>query len=178
MGEIWAKLLDHLMQNGRALRDAPLVFIAALIIGFGLSFWVNGLRYEGVLAQKDGTIERLKTQVSELQDRIGNLERQLASRPQTQPPAAASARDPDGIYQLGAQVGSIQSAQIDESRGTVWFGAITGAAKFNADSNFEYRDFVLHVKSLGAEARTNLAGQVNRALQQVTCEIVGRVSRQ
>jgi hypothetical protein len=56
MGPIWAKLLEHLMQNGRAIRDAPLVFVAVLIIAFGLAFWVSGLRYEGVLAQKDGTI--------------------------------------------------------------------------------------------------------------------------
>jgi hypothetical protein len=30
MGPIWAKLLDHLMQNGRVLRDAPLVFVEGL----------------------------------------------------------------------------------------------------------------------------------------------------
>jgi hypothetical protein len=176
MGPIWAKLLDHLMQNGRAIRDAPLVFVAALIIAFGLSFWVSGLKYDGVLAQKDGTIEGLKTQVSELQDRIMSLEQQLAKRPQIQLPSTPPARDPDGIYQLGAQVGSVQFAQVDESRGIVMFGGIVGAVKLNADRDFEYRDFVLHIKSFGTDGRSSVAGQVNRALGQVVCEIVGRVS--
>jgi hypothetical protein len=176
MGPIWAKLLEHLMQNSRALRDAPLVFVAVLVITFGLSYWVNGLRYEGVLAQKDGTIEGLKIQVSELQDRIVTLEQQLTNRRQAQPPSTAPARDPDGIYQFDAQVGSVQFAQVDESRGIARFGAIVGAVKFNADSNFEYRDFVLRVKSFGAESYGS--GQTSRALNQVTCEIVGRVSHQ
>jgi hypothetical protein len=179
MGPIWAKLLEHLTQNGRAIRDAPLVFVAVLIIAFGLAFWVSGLRYEGVLAQKDGTIERLKVQVSVLQDRIMNLEQQLTSRPQAQSPSAAPTRDPDGIYQFGVQVGSVTSPQVDESRGMVWFGTIIAAVKFNQNNNFEYRDFILHVKSIATETGASSAGQaVGRALNQVTCEIVGRVPNQ
>jgi hypothetical protein len=169
MGPIWAKLLDHLMQNGRALRDAPLVFVATLVLAFGLAYWVLGLKYEGVLAQKDGTIESFKTQVSQIQQ-------QLASRPQVPPSAVAPIRDPDGVYQLGEQVGSVQAPQVDESKGVVAFIAIIGAGKLNADRDFEYRDFVLRIKSFGAETRSNISGQVNRALHQVVCEIVGRVS--
>jgi hypothetical protein len=176
MGPIWAKLLEHLMQNGRALRDAPLGFVAVLVIAFGLSYWVNGLRYEGVLAQKDGTIEGLKVRVSELKDRIIVLEQQLTNRPLAQPPSAAPARDPDGVYQLDVQVGSAQSPHVDESKGTVTFGGIIGAAKLNVERDFEYRDFILHVRSFGTETRASIAGQVNRALGQVVCEIVGHVS--
>jgi hypothetical protein len=161
MGPIWGKLLEHLMRNSRALRDAPLVFVAVLVIAFGLSYWVNGLRYEGVLAQKDGTIEGLKVRVSELKDRIIVLEQQ-----------------PDGVYQLDVQVGSAQSPHVDESKGTVTFGGIIGAAKLNVERDFEYRDFILHVRSFGTETRASIAGQVNRALGQVVCEIVGRVPHQ
>jgi hypothetical protein len=171
MGPIWAKLLDHLMQNGRALRDAPLVFVAVIILAFGLSFWINGLRYEGVLAQKDGAIEGLKTQVS-------GLQQQLANRPQGSPSATAPIRDPDGVYQLGVKVGSVQSPQVDEAKGMVIFDAIIDAVKLNADHDFEYRDFVLHIRNLRGFANSTIAGQKGRSLSTVMCEIVGRVSHQ
>jgi hypothetical protein len=156
------------MQNGRALRDAPLVFVASLLIAFGLAYWLVGIRYQGVLDQKTGTIENLKTE-------IDGLRGQLAARPQP-PLNQTPLRDPDGIYQLGAQVGSVQSPQVDETRGMVTFNAIVAATRLNADRDFEYRDFVLHIKSLGAETRSSVSGQINRALHQVVCEIVGRVS--
>jgi hypothetical protein len=61
----------------------------------------------------------------------------------------------------------------------VWFGTIIGAVKFNQNNNFEYRDFILHVKSIATETGASFAGQaVGRALNQVTCEIVGRVPHQ
>ena len=56
------------------------------------------------------------------------------------------ARDPDGIYQFGIQVGTGQMAQADESRGLVRFATISGAVKFNEKKEFEYRNFVLRVK--------------------------------
>ena len=92
--------------------------------------------------------------------------------------AAPIARDPDGIYQLDAQVGSVQSPEVDESKGIATFAAIIAAAKLNIERDFVYRDFVLHIKSFGTASRSNISGQVNRAFGQVVCEIVGRVSHQ
>jgi hypothetical protein len=149
MGPIWAKLLEHLMQNGRALRDAPLVFLAVLLLACGVAYWLTGLRYQGVLDQKSGTIESLKTQIDGLQVTVRDLQQQLAARsqPQSKQPFV---RDPDGVYQLGAQVGSVQFSQIDESKGIVTFGSITGAVKLNTDRDFEYRDLILHIRSIGS----------------------------
>jgi hypothetical protein len=171
MGPIWAKFLEHVMQNWRTLRDAPLVFFAVLIVAFSLSYWIVGLRYAGVLDQKSGTIEDLKTQIS-------GLERQLASRPQAAPSATVPIRDPDGVYQFGIKVGSVQDTAVDESRGTVTFGKIVDAIKLNVHANVDYRDFILHVKSAGADEQISIAGLSGRSLIQVTCEIVGRVSHQ
>jgi hypothetical protein len=162
------------MQNGRVLRDAPLVFIAALAIAFGIAYWALGLKYEGALDQKTATIETLKTQITELERRTDDLRQQLVNRPQPSPVV----HDPDGVYQFGTQVGLVQDVQIDESRGIVSFGAIVGAVKLNTHNNFEYRDFILHVKSAGADEQASLAGERSRSLIQVTCEIVERVSHQ
>jgi hypothetical protein len=166
MGRLWDWLIEHVMQHGRALRDAPLVFVAVLVIAFILSSWVNSARYEGVLDQKNATIEGLKSQIDNLRS---------VSLPQQKP--APAARDPDGIFQMGVQVGSVLQPHSDESKGVATFGAIIGATKFNAERDFEYRDLVLHIRSLGTETRGSIAGQQSRALNQVTCEIVGHVSR-
>jgi hypothetical protein len=151
-----AKLLEHLMQNGRALRDAPLVFVAVLVIAFSLAYWIAALRYEGI-------IDTLRAQL-----------------PATQTSSKSSpARNPDGVYQFGMQVGQVRSAQVDESRGLVAFGAIVGAMTLNTDRDFEYRDFVLRLKSYSGEGQVRMRGQATaRTLNQVICEIVGRVSRQ
>jgi hypothetical protein len=163
------------MQNARALRDAPIVFVAVILIAAFASYWLSGVRYEGVLDQKNGTIEALKTQLSGLQDQVKTLQQQLEHRGQQQAPSVP-VRDPDGIYQFGVQVGSVQGPQVDESHGTISFGAIVGAVKLNTDRDFEYRDLVLRINGFATETRAGMAGQaVGRALSQVTCEIVGRV---
>lgn len=169
------KAFDYVMQNFRTLIDAPIVFAAVLLIAFAASYWFNGLRYQGTLDQKQSTIDMLKAQNDGLQDRLKDVQQKLADRPAAAP-QVIPARDPDGIYQLGMQVGSADMAQTDESHGVVTFGRIIGAVKLNVDRNLEYRDFVLRFKSMGAETRASMSGQSSRMLVQVTCEIVGRVA--
>jgi hypothetical protein len=156
------------MQNGRALRDAPVVFLATLLIALVASYWLIGLRYEGVLDQKNGTIEALKTQVA-------GLQQQLGITPHAQSAPSVPVRNPDGIYQFDVQVGLVEAPDRDDGRGIVSFGAIVGAVKLNTDRDFEYRDLVLHIRNFATETRSVITGQQGRALNQVTCEIVGHV---
>ena len=167
-------LAEYLVQNGRGLRQASLVFaITLLIAGIG-AYWLAGLRYNEVVEQKNAETDALRTQVSELQDQLRNLLEQLLRREQ----ASTTARDPDGIYQFGSQVGTAQGARVDESRGTVSFETITGAMQFNTGTTFEYRDFILRAKNTHIETRGSISNQTGRSLIQVSCEIVGRASRQ
>ena len=174
MGSIIDKTLDYVMQNFRTLIDAPLVFLGAMVLAFGAAYLVNGLRYQGTVDQKQSTIDTLKVQNDGLQDRIRDLQQRLVDKPLVVPQPVL-VRDPDGIYQLGMQVGSAEMAQSDESQGIITFGRIIGAVKLNLDRNFDYRGFVLHLKTMGAETRASISGQSSRMLVQVTCEIVGRV---
>lgn len=184
MGSFFTKAIDYLMQNARILWDAPLVFVATTVLAFGVAYFLVTLRFQGVvdqrtaaLEQKAATIESLKAQIDSLQDRLKDRQQQLALRPAPPEPSssASTARDPDGIYQFGLQVGTGQMAQTDESGGFVRFGTISGAVKFNEKKEFEYRNFVLRVKEIGAVLIAHMAGQANRQLVQVTCEIIGRV---
>jgi hypothetical protein len=135
----------------------------------GLGMWTAfSWAYGSVIAQKNAIIDGQKA-------RIDGLEAKIKDKPQ--PPNLPASRDPDGIYQFGVQVGSVLQPNSDESKGIATFGAIVGATKFNAERDFEYRDLVLHIKSFGTETRGSIAGQQSRALNQVTCEIVGHVSR-
>ena len=173
MGSIWSKALDYLMQNARVLWEAPLVIAVVGLLAFALAYWVNGLRYQGALDQKAATVESLKTQIDGLQDRIKDLQQRLAERP---PPHPDVVVDPDGVFQFKAQVGTAHLVQVDEASGIVRMASITGAARLNINQEFTYRTYVLKVKSIGMEGTSTIVGQINRMLQQVVCEIVGRTA--
>jgi hypothetical protein len=169
MGPLWAKAVDYLMENFHALRDAPLVFLAVLALALGGAYWISNVRYQGALDQKNSTIETLKTQLDGLQQRVKDLQAQAAN---VQAPATAS-RDPDGIYQLGGRVGTVENAQVDRANGRVMFGAIKGALNLNTSADFEYREYTL--RFIGAAATTSMGGLAmtpNRAFMGVTSKIV------
>jgi hypothetical protein len=129
------------MQNARALWDAPLVFVAVLLLAFGLSYWINGLRYQGVVDQKAATIESLKSQIDALQNKIKDLQQRLDNQPvsPTVPP-----HDPDSLYQLGELVARAPGGNIDRIHGEVSFPrGVRGGSNFNVHSTMEYRQFVL-----------------------------------
>lgn len=92
------------------------------------------------------------------------------------PPASPpqNARDPDGVYQFGRQVGSIELPTVDQSSSTVSFSRINGAVNLDIGRDFEYRDFRLHIDRMGAEMVSGVAGQKFRSLANVFCKIVGR----
>lgn len=152
---------------------APAAFAACLIVGLiimGGGMWAAfSWAYGNILSQKDATIENQKTRIDGLEARVKELGSLKSPAPVT--------RDPDGIYQFDVKVGTVQAPEVDESRGAASFGAIVGATNFNIEHDFDYRDFVLHLKSFGTASGAVTAGQVNRAFGQVVCEIVGRVSR-
>jgi hypothetical protein len=157
-------IFEKLAKEWPVISGAPWSFAAAVIVLTGAlatGIWLlMEIKYGGTLTAKDATIEILKTQIATL--------------PKSAPPVIP-ARDPDGIYQLGQQVGLVQLPQVDETRGIVLFGAITKAMKLNTDKDFEYRSFILHIKgSPGTVTTTKMAGEINRSFQQVACEIVGR----
>ena len=73
MGPLWSHAVDYLMLNARVLLDAPLVFLATLVLAFGVVWWLAMLKYGGAIHQKDGTIESLKTQIDALERQIAEM---------------------------------------------------------------------------------------------------------
>ena len=176
MQRFWDWLIEHLMQNARALREAPVVFVAAAAIAGAAAYWVAGLRYEGVIDQKNIAIGNLETQTAGLQKQLKDVRDQLQRRLSTQTQSAPG-RDPDGVYQFGVLVGSAQVPQVDESRGTVVFSAISGIKNLNRYRDIEYRDFVLKITKVSNAMTAKIGGEIRVSFNDVTCEIVGRVSR-
>jgi hypothetical protein len=86
----------------------------------------------------------------------------------------SSMRDPDGIYQLGRQVGTVELPEVDESKSTISFHRIIGAVNFNPNQDFEYRDYILHIRGISAETGGDFSGQRTRALWDVRTDIVAR----
>jgi hypothetical protein len=105
------------------------------------------------------------------------VERIAKLSPQSEPQSSAPHnRDPDGIYQFGQQVGTVELPQIDKSKSTVFFQRIVGAMNLNNDREFEYRKYVLHIRGELGETTSDLSGQRDRTLFAVLCDIVGPAS--
>jgi hypothetical protein len=102
------------------------------------------------------------------EERMAKLSSQ--SEPQS---SAPHNRAPDGIYQFGQQVGTVELPQIDERKSTIFFQRIVGAMNLNNDREFEYRKYVLRIRGELGETTSDLSGQLNRALFAVRCDIVG-----
>jgi hypothetical protein len=122
----------------------------------GLQFSLFSFRFGGAKS-KDERIAKLSSQ----------------SEPQS---SAPHNRDPDGIYQFGKQVGTVELPQIDKSKPTVFFQRIVGAMNLNTDREFEYRKYVLRIRRELGETTSDLSGQRDRTLFAVLCDIVGPAS--
>lgn len=99
------------------------------------------------------------------------LNRTNALLPSTQFPQ----RDPDTLYQLRAPVGQVERVAIDLAGGIVTFDIIRGAMNFNADEEFEYRNYKLRVIQSEGEAgnREGPSGRwIERRIFQVVCRII------
>ena len=98
----------------------------------------------------------------------------ITVRSQTDQIQQSSIRDPDGIYQLGRKVGTVESPEVDESKSIISFHRIVGAVNFNLKQDFEYRDYILHIRMIGAETEGDISGQRTRAILDVRTDIVAR----
>lgn len=150
---MWEKLQDlvwkHILQEGRTMKSAPAAcaFIAIFggILGYGLS-------------EKLGA-----TQIANLQTEIGIKDSQISAlqykvdHPDQKP--AATAIDPDGIYQLGAQVGVVSGAAIDLEHSEISFQTLGANGNFDQKREFSYRNYILKISkySAAAESRTGMS---------------------
>jgi hypothetical protein len=173
MGSLLDKAFDHLMQNARVAKDAPLVFAAVLALAFVAAFWLSGLRYQGAVDQKQSTIDGLKTQIDGLKDQISNLQQKLAERPVTAPVAPPS-RDPDMLYQFGAAAARAPGGVLDRPAGLARFPRVISGPDFNMQSDMEYRQFVLTGCRHGSYyCQTTLGLMVQQFFSDVVCHISG-----
>jgi hypothetical protein len=177
MGGIWSKAIEHLMQNGRVLRDAPLVIVAAILLAFALAFWVDGLRYQGTLDAKTATIETLNgqltglnTQVTALAASVKDLETKLAAKPIQAEPQ----RDPEAIYQFGSNVARTIGGYVDRAAGLVRFQQVLGGPNFNVKAAMDYMQFVLNNCQLPMMSQRKTNGVVmEQAYPNLVCQISG-----
>jgi uncharacterized coiled-coil protein SlyX len=108
-------------------------------------------------------LAKLRADHDELRSRLAKAEAQIA---QGKPP-----RDPDAIYQMGAEVGRVTGAREDRASSTVTFESIEGG-NFDREKEFEYRDLTLLVKS-HKSALTSFTGRgVQTRLTGVVATIV------
>jgi hypothetical protein len=147
------------------IKGAPASFALAVIfscIPMGLLIW------KGVDAIYSERISILQVTIQSKDERISKLSTQKIDS------ISPSARDPDGIYQLGKQVGTVEVPEVDESKSTISFHRIVGAVNFNPNQDFEYRDYILHIRGISAETRGDFSGQRTRALWDARTDIVAR----
>jgi hypothetical protein len=156
---LWDSMQEYAWNQGRVIKQAPASFALAVLlacipIGFVMWRGIDAL-YNERIAVLQATIQQLNALKAEVIP-------------------SARTRDPDGVFQLGQQVGRVDLPEIDESKSIAQFHRITGAANFNTSREFEYRNYVLRIRTIAGETTGDLAGLRTRALVGVECDIVDR----
>jgi hypothetical protein len=156
---LWDSVQEYAWNEGRVIKQAPASFAAAVLLScipIGFAIWrVVDVLYNERIAVLQATIQQLNAQKAE-------------SLP------APSARDPDGIFQLGQQVGKVELPEVNESASAARFGRIVGAVNFDKSREFEYRNYILRIRTIAAETRGDFSGLRTRMLIGVECDIVNR----
>jgi hypothetical protein len=144
---------------------------------------LTGLRAENTdlrtrLATAQSAIATQKTATQALDTSLTNLRAENADlRARLAAADAALARgqrprDPNAIFQMGAEVGRVTGAREDRDAKTVTFETIEGG-NFDRAQDFEYRDLTLRVTS-HKSAMTSFTGRgVRTELTGVEATIVG-----
>jgi hypothetical protein len=162
---VWNSFCDLVWDEGRVIKGAPILFALTVLITcipiVGITWKVFDWAYSKRIAVLEATNQSNDERVAKLN---------AQSEPQS---SSAQNGDPNGIYQFGTQVGTVEAPQIDEDTSTVFFQRIVGAMDLNNDREFEYGKYVLRIRGELGETRSDLSGQQNRALFAVLCDIVG-----
>jgi hypothetical protein len=86
-------------------------------------------------------------------------------------------RDPDGIYQFNEKVGTVFGADVDRSSGEIRFQQIRDAINFDTNTDFEYRNYIVHFEGASAIASVGgLAMAPNKAYADVKSRIVSIIN--
>jgi uncharacterized coiled-coil protein SlyX len=126
---------------------------------------------EAARATQQSTIQSLDTALTSLRADNADLRARLAAADaalaRSQRP-----RDPNAIYQMGAEVGRVTGANEDRDAKTVTFETIEGG-NFDRGQEFEYRNLTLRVTS-HKSAMTSFTGRgVRTEMTGVQATIVG-----
>ena len=150
------------------VKAVALLLLAAAVIAGGISYGVASRQNGSVVALKDAvasqqaaiqkfdatlaslraensaSLDKLRAENADLRTRLATAE----SRVSTAEAAISKSqqRNPDAIYQLGAEVGRVTGAREDRAASTVTFKSIDGG-NFDRGKEFDYRDLTLMVKS-------------------------------
>jgi hypothetical protein len=65
------QIIKYVLGEMRVIADAPVVFLAALLIAAGVIWWALDWRYGGIIANRDSDIATLKNRIEEYKNKAG-----------------------------------------------------------------------------------------------------------
>lgn len=160
------------------IRSAPVTAGVVIVIAGGASWWFTSQLYAARFEGQKETILALEGRIKAKDDDLARKLAQITDfekRANANPAAKAGIRDPNGLYQAGAQVGIAHGAIRDIGSGTVSFALLDATGDFNPSADFDYQELTLHMDKPGTVARIGGMGIVDRQrFGQVLCRIVSR----
>ena len=158
--------------------NAPVPFLAALLL-MGWVIWkIVSREYETRLANAASRLELADARLADYERKAGAspdeagakiaaLERQVAK-------LAESPREVDGIYQHNRLRGEGKGAIINLASSSVEFAAIVADGDFNADAEFEFREWKLRIGSCDVSNRVTMAGHGRVSFVNVMALVLGQ----
>ncbi len=161
--------------QGRPVNGVALLLLAVAVVVGGITYGVASWQYRSVVELKDAiasaqaTTRNFDAGLASLRAENADLRARLTTAEAAV--ARSQRRDPDAIYQLGAEVGRVAGAREDRASSMVTFESIDGGS-FDGGKEFEYRDLTLVVKNQQS-AMTSFTGRgVQTQLTGVEATIV------
>jgi|SRR5215831_3596195 len=184
----WIKdIMAEWPQIRAAPRSFAIITIISIVVVASVAWLVISWFYSAVLAGKDAQIAVLRDRISayeqklqgatpdQVATRINELRAELADTKKQLNDLQHPPRNPDGLYQLGEQVATVDGASIDRGNSLVVFQFVRSAGKLDPSKEVEFRDFVLQCVGLPLAAPTNAkSGFTSTVSGGAQCKIIPR----
>lgn len=172
-------IADSLAKQFVTVWNAPVPFLAAVLLAGWVIWKLVQREYANRLADAGSRLELANDRVKEYERKLSGaspdeagakvaaLEQRIAAL--VNPP-----RDPDGVYQHGIKRGIAQGATLSLATSSATFPSIVADGDFDANAEFEFREWRLRINQVQVSNRTGMSGHSRASFTGVGAAILGR----
>ncbi len=167
----WDSILVRLETEGQVLASAPVTFAAFLLFAFLLAWLLVRRAYRTRLSRLNRDLETARGFAASVEEKNKALY-DLLSGVTKQLVVASDAKDPDGIFQNGRQVG--QALRVKKLDDGILVDHLVATGNFNKDAPFLYEDSLLQYDSATTFSGKKQMEKGHQDFREAACSFLPR----